>query len=206
VVIAMECSDPERLLILAKEGDGNALGRLIERHRDYLVLLTRMKVGRSLRGKLDPEDILQEMSLEVHRAIGRFRGSSELAFRAWLRQILAAVLSNQIRRYHGTKGRDPRLERSLVEDLDRSSRALDRALIAAESTPSQQVARRERALILAEALSKLPEDYREVIVLRHLEDLGFAEVAERMGRTEDSVKNLWVRALARVRRSLEDPR
>ena len=123
-LIAMECTDPERLLALAKEGDGDALGRLIERHRDYLILLTRMKVGRSLRGKLDPEDILQEMSLEAHRAIGRFRGSSELAFRAWLRQILAAVLSNQIRRFHGTKGRDPRLERSLAEDLDRSSRAL----------------------------------------------------------------------------------
>jgi RNA polymerase sigma-70 factor (ECF subfamily) len=206
VVIAMGCSDPERLLILAKEGDGDALGRLIERHRDYLVLLTRMKVGRSLRGKLDPEDIFQEMSLEAHRAIGRFRGSSEPAFRAWLRQILAAVLSNQIRRFHGTKGRDPRLERGLVEDFDRSSRALDRGLIAPQSSPSQQVARRERALLLAEALGKLPEDYREVIVLRHLEDLGFAEVAERMGRSEDSVKNLWVRALARVRRSLEDPR
>lgn len=205
-MIAMGCSDPERLLALAKEGDGPALGQLIERHRDYLILLTRMKVGRSLRGKLDPEDILQETSLEAHRAIGRFRGGSELAFRAWLRQILATVLSNQIRRFHGTKGRDPRLERSLIEDLDRSSRALDRALIASQSSPSQQVARRERALLLAEALGKLPEDYREVIILRHLEDLGFAEVAQRMGRTEDSVKNLWVRALARVRRSLEDPR
>lgn len=60
--------------------------------------------------------------------------------------------------------------------------------------------------MLAEALAVLPEDYRDVIVLRHLEGLGFAEVALRMGRTEDSVKNLWVRALARLRRTLDDPR
>jgi RNA polymerase sigma-70 factor (ECF subfamily) len=205
-VIAMTGSDPDLLLVLAKAGDGDALGRLIERHRDYLILLARVQIGRLLRGKLDPEDVLQETSLEAHRGIGRFRGSSERAFRSWLRQILAAILSNQVRRYHGTKGRDPRLERSLIDDLDRSSRALDRGLIAPQSTPSQSASRRERALLLAEALGKLPEDYREVIILRHLDDLGFGEVARRMGRTEDSVKNLWVRALARLRRTLEDPR
>ncbi len=205
-MIAMAASDPEMLLVLAKAGDGEALGRLIERHRGYLILLARMQIGRLLRGKLDAEDLLQETSLEAHRGIARFRGTSEVAFRAWLRQILAAVLSNQVRRYRGTKGRDARLERRLVEDLDRSSRALDRGLIAEQSSPSQQVARRERALLLAEALTVLPEDYRDVIVLRHLEGLGFAEVALRMGRTEDSVKNLWVRALARLRRTLDDPR
>ena len=199
-------SDPDLILVLAKEGDRDALGRLIERHRGYLILLARMQIGRLLRGKLDPEDILQEVSLEVHRGVVRFRGSTERAFRAWLRQILAAVLSNQVRHYRGTKGRDPRLERRLADDLDRSSRALDRGLVAAESSPSQQVARGERALLLAEALARLPEDYREVIVLRHLEGLGFAEVGLRMDRTEDSVKNLWVRALARLRRTLEDPR
>jgi RNA polymerase sigma-70 factor (ECF subfamily) len=202
----MAASDPEMLLVLAKAGDGEALGRLIERHRGYLILLARMQIGRLLRGKLDAEDLLQETSLEAHRGVARFRGTTEVAFRAWLRQILAAVLSNQVRRYRGTKGRDARLERRLVEDLDRSSRALDRGLIAQESSPSQQVARRERALLLAEALAVLPEDYRDVIVLRHLEGLSFAEVSLRMGRTEDSVKNLWVRALARLRRTLDDPR
>jgi RNA polymerase sigma-70 factor (ECF subfamily) len=202
----MAASDPEMLLVLAKAGDGEALGRLIERHRGYLILLARMQIGRLLRGKLDAEDLLQETSLEAHRGVARFRGTSEVAFRAWLRQILAAVLSNQVRRYRGTKGRDARMERRLVEDLDRSSRALDRGLIAEQSSPSQQVARRERALLLAEALAILPEDYRDVIVFRHLEGLGFAEVALRMGRSEDSVKNLWVRALARLRRTLDDPR
>src|SRR3954470_16292645 len=103
----MTSSDPDLILVLAKEGDRDALGRLIERHRGYLILLARMQIGRLLRGKLDPEDLLQEVSLESHRGVIRFRGSTERAFRAWLRQILAAVLSNQVRHYRGTKGRDP---------------------------------------------------------------------------------------------------
>jgi RNA polymerase sigma-70 factor (ECF subfamily) len=74
--------------------------------------------------------------------------------------------------------------------------------VAAQSSPSEQVARREQAVILADALQSLPRDYREAIILCHLEELSFPEVAQRMGRTVDSVKKLWARALARLRRSL----
>ena len=73
------------------------------------------------------------------------------------------------------------------------------------STPSQKAMRREQTQQLAEALNRLPDDYREVILLRHLEGLPFAEVARRMQRSLDSVDKLWVRALARLRRSLEEP-
>jgi RNA polymerase sigma-70 factor (ECF subfamily) len=66
--------------------------------------------------------------------------------------------------------------------------------------------RREQAVLLADALEGLPADYRDVVILRQLEDLSFSEVAVRMGRTEDSVKHLWVRALARMRHTIEDPR
>ena len=83
--------------------------------------------------------------------------------------------------------------------------ALNESLIAAHSSPSQQAVRREQAVLLADALQDLPEDYREVIILRQLEGLSFPDVARRMGRTEDSVKNVWLRALARLRRMLKDP-
>ena len=79
--------------------------------------------------------------------------------------------------------------------MDESSRSLDGGFGLVQSTPSQQAARREQAVLLAEALARLPEDYREVIILRHLEGLTFPEVAERMGRTVDSVKKLWARGL-----------
>jgi RNA polymerase sigma-70 factor (ECF subfamily) len=188
----------------AKAGDRPALGRLIERYRNYLVLLARLRIGRQLQGKLDPEDLLQEVSLEAQKGIGRFSGSTEAEFLAWLRVIMAAILSNHLRHYFGTRRRDPRRERQIAADLDGSSRALDRNLIAPLTSPSQQAARREQAVLLADALEALPETYREVVILRHLEGLTFPEVARRMRKTEDSVKNLWARGLARLRQTMKE--
>jgi RNA polymerase sigma-70 factor, ECF subfamily len=198
--------DPEFLLVLAKAGDGAALGRLLERYRNYVGLLVRLQVGRRLRTKVDIEDLLQEIWLEIHRKIGLFRGGSEREFLSWARRLIGSILANQVRHYIGTKSRDLRLERALADELDQSSRALNESLIATHSSPSQQAVRREQAVLLADALQDLPEDYREVIILRQLEGLSFPDVARRMGRTEDSVKNVWLRSLARLRRTLEDPR
>jgi RNA polymerase sigma-70 factor (ECF subfamily) len=198
-----ETRDAARLLDLARAGDGPALGVLLERYRNYLSLLARVQIGRRMQGKLDVADLVQETFLDVHRGISQFRGGSEAQFLAWLRQILVGILANQVRRYFGTKRRDVRLERQLQDDLERSSSALGAELIAAQSSPSAQASRREQAVLLADAIGELPEDYREVIILRQLEGMSFPQVAESMGRTEDSVKNLWARALARLRRSLE---
>src|SRR5262249_9896808 len=129
-------------------------------------------------------------------------GNTEAEWRGWLRQILAFNVANVVRHYLGTRRRDARLERDLSAELDQSSRLLDEGLRAPGSTPSRQVARREQAIALANALGQLPEDYREVLILRHLEGLSFPALAGRMGRSLDSVKNLWTRALARLRRSL----
>ena len=104
--------------------------------------------------------------------------------------------------YLGTQRRDVRLERELADDLARSSHALAGGLAARQSSPSQRAAQREQAVRLADALQCLPEVYREVIILSHLEGLPFPEVARRMGRTLASVKHLWARALGRLRRSL----
>jgi RNA polymerase sigma-70 factor (ECF subfamily) len=111
-------------------------------------------------------------------------------------------LANLVRHYQGTKRRDIRLERQLGVELDQSSQALDRGLVAEQSTPSQQAVRKEQAVVLAEALTRLPEDWRELLILRHLEGLTFPEVAERIGKSIDSLKKLWPRALASLRGSL----
>jgi RNA polymerase sigma-70 factor (ECF subfamily) len=198
--------DPELLLVLAKAGDGAALGCLLERYRNYMALLVRIQVGRRLSRKVDAEDLLQEIGLEIHRKLPMFRGNSEKEFLTWVRRMIGSILANQFRHFLGTKCRDIRLEQALVDELDHSSRALNPSLVAPQSTPSQQAVRREQAVILADALEGLPEDYREVIILRQLEGLSFPDVARRMGRTEDSVKNVWLRALARLRRTLEELR
>jgi RNA polymerase sigma-70 factor (ECF subfamily) len=192
----------EGLLARARGGDDDALGRLLERYRAYLTLMARLQVGRRLQGKADPADVVQETFLEAARHFAQFRGEAEPEFTAWLRQILAGRLSHLVRHYYGTQARDVRLERVLGEELDQSSRAIDGALIAGHSTPSQLASRREQAVLLADALGRLPDDYREVIILRHLEGLTFPEVAARMGRSLDSVEKLWVRALPKLRRAL----
>ena len=194
-------TDPERLLQDALAGDVATLGRLLELYRRYLALLARVQIGQRLQGKVDASDIVQETFLEAHRNFGLFRGTSEAQFVQWLRKILAANLANLLRRYLGTQGRDVRLERELAEALDRSSVMLDGALVAAQSSPSQQASRREQAVLVADALAALPEDYRTVLVLRHLDGLTFPEVAERMGRSVDSVEKLWLRGLTRLRRA-----
>ena len=193
--------DPEQMIQTARAGTDAGLGPLLELYRNYLRLLARIQIGRRLQGKLDASDLVQETFLEAHRNFARFQGTSEPQLVSWLRRILAAKVANLLRHYLGTQGRDVRLERELTADLDQSSRALGAELIASLSTPSQQAVRREQAVLLADALERLPPDYREVIVLRHLEGQSFPEVARRMQRSVDSVQKLWLRALARLRRA-----
>jgi RNA polymerase sigma-70 factor (ECF subfamily) len=197
-------ADPEQMLQEAR-GDAATLGRLLETYRRYLALLARMQIGQRLQGKVDASDVVQDTFLEAHRNFPRFRGVSEGEFVAWLRQILAGNLADLLRRYLGARGRDVRLEREIQESFDRSSVLLDRGLVAPVSSPSQQAARREQAVILADALEQLPDDYRDVLVLRHLEGLSFPEVARRMGRSLDSVEKLWMRGLARLRQIMGGP-
>jgi RNA polymerase sigma-70 factor (ECF subfamily) len=195
---------PEDLLRQAQGGADGALGQLLELYRSYLALLARVQLGGRLQVKADPEDLVQETFLKAHRDFAQFRGSTEKEWVAWLRQILAFNLAHLVRRYHGTKRRDVRLERAMEEALDQSSSALDRGLVGSHSTPSQQAIRREQSVLLADALQRLTSDYREVIILSHLQGLSFPEVARQMGRTLDSVKNLWARALAKLRKTLGD--
>jgi RNA polymerase sigma-70 factor (ECF subfamily) len=196
--------DPASLLERARAGDGPALGRLLESYRSYLTVLAGVQIGRRLQVKVDAADAVQEAFLGASRDFPQFRGTSEAEFLGWLRQVLASVLANLVRHYQGTQQRDVRLERRLTVELDQSSHALDRALIAAQSSPSQQAARREQSVLLADALARLPEEWRDLLILRHLEGLTFPEVARRLGRTVDSVKKQWPKALARLRRVLEE--
>jgi RNA polymerase sigma-70 factor (ECF subfamily) len=193
---------PEEHLQAAKSDKATGLGPLLESYRNYLMLLARVQIGRRLQGKVDAADLVQETFLAAHRDFGDFCGVTEKEFIGWLRQILACRLADLTRRFFGAKCRDVRLERQLADEFDRSSQAMACELVARQSSPSQHVARREQAVLIADALGQLPGDYSEVIVLRHMEGLSFPAIAERMGRSLDSVEKLWVRGLTRLRRLL----
>jgi RNA polymerase sigma-70 factor (ECF subfamily) len=194
---------PETLLRRARGGDQAALGQLLELYRNYLRLQARTLIGSALRVRLDSSDLVQETFLEAARDFGRFAGSTEGEMVSWLRQVLVRNLADQARRHQSHK-RDARRDESLEGLLERSSREVQAALASGISTPSAQARRREQAVVLADALAALPPDYREVIVLRHLERLKFDDVAARMGRSAGATRMLWTRALERLHRTLEE--
>jgi RNA polymerase sigma-70 factor (ECF subfamily) len=173
----------------------------MEAYRNYLKMLAQLQIDGRLQGKVDASDLVQETFLEAHRGFGNFHGTTEPELLKWLRRILASRLTALVRRFYEAERRNVRLERTLEADLDRSS-FIARALACSQSSPSAKATRHEQAVVLANALERLPAHYREVILLRHFEELTFPEVARRMQRSTDSVKNLWVRALAALNGSL----
>jgi RNA polymerase sigma-70 factor (ECF subfamily) len=193
----------EPLLARAREGDASAFGRLLELYRNYLYLLARAQMGGVLRIRLAPSDLVQETLLEAHRDFPQFHGNSEPELVVWLRRILTRNLVDQARRHHADCRTQSR-QVSLDVLLERSGLEIHQALSADLSTPSAQASKREQAVLLADALVELPDDYREVLVLRHLERLKFEEVAVRMKRTSGAVRKLWMRALIQVRILLKD--
>jgi RNA polymerase sigma-70 factor (ECF subfamily) len=190
-------------LVQARDGDREALGCLLDRYRSYLRLVARSLVSPALRGKLDQSDLIQEAFLRAQQRFDQFQGDSERELVAWLRTILARVLSNQAARIQ-TKGRDHRREVSLEALLDQSHDELRHALAAPGSSPGEQESPREQAVRVAEALEKLSPDQREVIILRHLDHLSVAEIATRMGRSKHAVESVWTRAVERLNAILKE--
>jgi len=193
-----------KLVLQAKAGDQEMLGEILESYRNYLGLLVRLQLDRRLRHKVAISDVVQETFIRAQRYFADFRGSTETELLSWLRSNLATTLVDFVRHY-GAQRRDPSREVRLDSALDESARTFKNIPISL-SSPSQNAIRNEEGVVLAEALSRMKSDYREVIVLRHLEGMSFPEISRRMGRSVDSVKNLWARALSKLRQAVGEPR
>lgn len=191
----------ERLVAQARAGDRAALDQVLDSYRNYLYLLVRTQIDMQLARRLAPSDAVQETLLRAFKNFSRFRGVTEAQLIAWLRRILARTLADQTRKARTLK-RDLHRERDWHAGVDQSNRRLADLAAARQPSPSETAERREQSVLLADALARLPEDYREVIVLRHLERMEFADIAARMGRTSGAVRMLWARALERLRREL----
>ena len=194
--------DPQRLLERARDGSGEAVEALLNYYRPYLMLLARMRGDRQLQAKFDDSDLVQETLLQVHRDLPRFRGTTEAEFAAWIRRIMANVNGKHVRRYFARQ-RDVSLERQLEDQLSHSSQMVGRFMTASDISPSERTVQRERAVVLSQALLQLSPDYREAMILHRLEGRTMNEIAERMGRSVDSVQKLIARGLLEMRRLLE---
>lgn len=175
----------------------------LERFRHYLNLLARLQLDAKLKGKVDLSGVVQQSLLEAHQALKKFPDRSEALTAAWLRQILANNLKDEVRKL-GTAARDVDRERSLDAALEASSARLGGLLAADQSSPSQQAIRQEELLALAEALTRLPEDQRQAVELHHLKGVPLADVAWQLGRTKGAVAQLLFRGLKKLRELLQE--
>ena len=161
----------------------------LEAYRGYLRTLADLQIGPRFQAKLDASGVVQQTLLDAHLALAEFRGATEAELAAWLRTILTHNLLNAIRAGKAHK-RDLRREVSLQADLDRSSLRLENLLPAEQSTPSRRLLRSERAERLAAALSRLPDDQRLAVILKHIHDEPLAEISVRMERSVSAVAGL----------------
>jgi RNA polymerase sigma-70 factor (ECF subfamily) len=193
-----------RLIDRARREEPGALDRLLDSYRNYLRLLARTGLDVSLQGKADPSDLVQDALLKASQCFGQFRGANDAELAGWLRQILARCLADFVRRYR-TGGRRAGREQSLDQLLNRSSEAMECILATKGTSPSGSAERRDLGVVLSDALAQLSEEHREVLVLHHLEGLGWDEVARRMGRTPNAARKLWARALNQLRPLIDEP-
>ncbi len=193
---------PESWIRAARSGSEDAVARLIEHYRPYLRMLAHVSINRHLQSKVDESDIVQEATLRASRDIAQFHGTTEQELAAWLRSVMTHVIANTYRHYSRRK-RGVRFELQLKSELDQSSAGFAR-LVGNESSPSGRAIRREQAVLLATALERLPTQQRRVLMLREIDGMKLAEIADQMGRTRNSVQKLWARGIAELRRLLKD--
>ncbi len=188
----------QHLLSEARQGSTPALGQLLQWYLNYLTILATSQLDRRIQQRVSPSDVVQEAMLAAHRDFGAFRGSSQGELLGWLRQILINTLHRAFARHVKAVKRDVRREISMHEisrKLDISVASLSALIPAQSDSPSAAMQAREDTVELANQLSTLRPQYRDVIVYRVLQGLSFDEVAERMGRSSGAVRMLWLRAL-----------
>lgn len=194
-------ADFERLRRKAAEGDSAARAGFLAAYRPYLRFLARDGIDDDLRAKVDASDLAQDVLVAAQREFPNFRGTTERELLAWLRRMLANRIVDYARKYGGAR-RKAR-ERSIEDVLYESSVAFESVVAASGLSPSGHAQKREAAALLADALSRLSDDYQEVILLRTKEGRSWQEVAERMGRSAGAVRMLWIRALTELRPLVE---
>jgi RNA polymerase sigma-70 factor (ECF subfamily) len=190
------------LLARARAGDRQALDRLFEVCRNYVTIVARAQVESWLQAKFDPSDLVQQTMLEAYRGFGGFHGATGAEWMVWLRRILARNAIDLARHYGATDKRQVRREASLSAPAGAESEARPFEPVDRQDSPSQQLLLHERELLLADALSRLDADYREVILLRNLQGLPFDEVAQRMERSRPAVQMLWMRAIRKLQETM----
>jgi RNA polymerase sigma-70 factor (ECF subfamily) len=191
----------DQLLRRAASGDQQAWGELLTRHRERLGRLVALRLDRRLRGRIDPSDVLQEAFFSASVQLPDYLADPTIPFYLWLRLVTGQQLARLHRHHLGTKARDAGREaaRGAGASPEASSAALADQLMANEPRPSEAARRAERTRRLEEGLGRMEALDREILALRHFEQLSNAEAARVLGLNESAASKRYVRALHKLK-------
>jgi RNA polymerase sigma-70 factor, ECF subfamily len=193
----------QALIDRAGQGDDTARRELLERYRDYLRRMVATRLDRRLAPRVDPSDIVQETLADAAERLDDYLRDRPIPFFGWLRQIAGERVIDTHRRHVLAERRSVAREMRPPELSEESAGELGRRLVANDTSPSNRLIRKERHEQVMAALTALSSRDREVLVMRHLEQLGTAEIADALGLTEGAVESRLLRALIRLRSRLE---
>lgn len=194
-----EQSDTEELLREAEHGDPGAREALLARHRDRLRKMISWRLDRRLAARVDPSDVAQEVLLEASCKMDRYLRERPLPFFPWLRSLAGEHLATLHRRHVRTRGRSVLREEPGILNLpDESAAELAARLVTSSTSPTKRALRQELRERVQQALGRLKERDREMLVLRNLEQLSVADTAEVLGISAAAVKVRHMRALERL--------
>ena len=182
----------------ARAGCDDSFNQLFAACRPYLLLIANQELVPELQAKIGGSDIVQETLAHARQKFAQFRGTTQEELKAWVRDVLIKNMHDAKRRYLWTEMRQVSREVSLDRDLPATQQLID----SGAPSPGDQLANAEEAQKLAAALAQLPDDYREVIRLRHWEEKPFSEIGLCMARSPEAVRKLWARAIDRLREVL----
>jgi RNA polymerase sigma-70 factor, ECF subfamily len=204
IVMANNSTDTVRLIERARAGDRDALNAIFTRHRDRLRRMVALRLDWRLQARIDASDVIQDAYVEVATRLEEYFRNPALPLFLWLRLVVGERLSKLHRQHLGAQMRDAGREVSLYREAlpAASSAALAAQLLGKHTSPSQAAVRAERVLRLQEALNTLDPMDREVLALRHFEELSRSEAAQVLGIEEAAAGKRYIRALKRLRNLL----
>ena len=193
------------LLRQALAGDQCALAELFLRYRERLSKLVRLRLDRRMSGRIDVSDVLQETYLDVVRRFTEFAANPAVPFYLWVRALTGQRLIDLHRHHLGARMRDAGREVSLYRGAlpQASTVSLAQNLLAGLTSPTQAAVRAELQVKLQEALNGMDPVDREVVVLRHFEELSNADAAAVLGIETAAASKRYIRAIRRLKAILD---
>jgi len=198
----------EELLADAKAGDAEAVDQLLDRHRDSLRRMVGMRLDKQIARRLDVSDVVQDVLVEANRRLQDYLQNPVMAFHLWIRQIAKDRIIDAHRRHRVSAKRSVDREQQLVAqaNVDHSTMELAGQLCDPELTPAAAATAQELAVHVQSAIELLQERDREIILMRHYEQLSNQDIAQVLGLTEPAASMRYLRALKRLRKLLDgDP-